>query len=212
VQCIGVVLAAYLVGSIPTGYVVGRARGIDIRQVGSGNIGATNAMRALGKPVGVAVLILDALKGALSVAFLPGFALRLAPAGGANPGEVLALGAALGAVLGHNYTCWLRFKGGKGIATSAGALLVLMPRALGLTALLWAAVFIVGRYVSLASVVAAMALPFVVWATGADRMLIGAAGVLGGLAVYKHRANLRRLCAGTEPRFGRAPSTPSSPP
>jgi glycerol-3-phosphate acyltransferase PlsY len=208
---IGVALAAYLIGSVPTGYLMGRARGVDIRKVGSGNIGATNVMRTLGKPIGIAVLLADALKGALPVALLPGLAARLGPGMGSGTGEGLALCAALGAVLGHNYTCWLRFKGGKGIATSAGALLVLMPKALGLTVLLWAVVMGFGRWVSLASVVAATALPFIVWGTGGSRTLIAAAAVLGAMAVYKHRANLQRLRAGTEPKFGRsAASNPTS--
>lgn len=210
---IALAVTAYLIGSVPTGYLLGRARGVDIRKLGSGNIGATNVLRALGKPAGIAVLVMDALKGALAVALLPRLAQHFAPAAaGAAHAEGLALCAAVAAVLGHNFTCWLRFKGGKGIATTAGALLVLMPLALGFTLLLWGLVFAVGRWVSLASVVAAIGLPFIVWATGNSRVLILAAAILGALAVYRHRANLERLCAGTEPRLGKFPPPTPPPP
>src|SRR5436305_1069529 len=110
---------AYLLGSIPTGYLVARSRGIDIRSVGSGNIGATNVFRVLGKPAGITVLLVDALKGFV--------ACRFVAFGPTAPSEAHQMVAGLFAILGHNYTCWLRFKGGKGVATTAGVLLALAP-------------------------------------------------------------------------------------
>ncbi len=201
---VAVAVAGYLMGSVPTGYLVARSRDVDIRKAGSGNIGATNVLRVLGKPAGILVLAIDALKGALACWLLPAAAIALAGAGAAPEVEGLRIVAGLAAILGHNYTCWLRFKGGKGIATSAGVLLVWMPAALGLALLVWVLVFLVSGYVSLASVVAAFALPFIVWLTGGSATLITVAAVLGALAIYKHRSNIQRLRAGTEHRFRRS--------
>lgn len=201
---VAVAVAGYLMGSVPTGYLVARSRDVDIRKVGSGNIGATNVLRVLGKPAGILVLAIDALKGALACWLLPAAAIALAGAEAAPEVEGLRIAAGLAAILGHNYTCWLRFKGGKGIATSAGVLLVWMPAALGLALLVWVLAFLVSGYVSLASVVAAFALPFIVWLTGGSATLIAVAAVLGALAIYKHRSNIQRLRAGTEHRFRRS--------
>ena len=194
---------AYLLGSIPTGYLVARTRGIDIRQVGSGNIGATNVVRVLGKPVGVAVLLADVLKGWLAVVLIPDLSfslLGLEPAGSAREHHQLL--AALAAVLGHNYTLWLRFRGGKGIATSAGVLLALVPWALLIITLVWVVVMALTRYVSLASICASLVLPFACWLTGESRTLIWVTAGMAALAIFKHRPNILRLLKGTESRFG----------
>lgn len=207
------VLAAaggYLLGSLPTGYLVGRARGVDVRTVGSGNIGATNVMRVLGKTAGLFVLAVDALKGLVAVAGL-GRALPASVGSGAAASDLVAVTAGVAAILGHNYPCWLGFKGGKGIATSAGVLLALMPAALGWCFGVWAVVFALSRYVSLASISAAAALPLATWWTGYGPLLSGLSLALGALAIVKHRANIRRLLDGTEPRWRRTSSTPSSP-
>ncbi len=201
-------VGGYLLGSLPTGYLVGRVRGVDVRTLGSGNIGATNVMRLLGTKAGLFVLAVDALKGFLAVAG-PGRGLLVGVGGGAAGGDLMAVTAGVAAILGHNYTCWLGFKGGKGIATSAGVLLALMPAALGICFLVWAAVVGLSRYVSLASICAAAALPVAAWWTGHGRLLIGVSLVLCALAIFKHRANLRRLLDGTEPRW-RRPATPPS--
>lgn len=192
---IGVALVSYLFGSIPTGYVAGRLRGVDIRTAGSGNIGATNVFRTLGKTAGIIVLVIDAFKGFAACRFVPLFF-------AASPPENLEIVGGLAAILGHNYTCWLKFKGGKGIATSAGVLLGWMPWGLALVLTVWLVVFAASRYVSLASIVAAVALPAAAWlTTGSFRMiLIGT--LVGAMAVYKHRSNIRRLLDGTEHRFG----------
>jgi glycerol-3-phosphate acyltransferase PlsY len=152
------VIIAYLLGSIPFGVLVAKAKGVDIRSAGSGNIGATNAMRVLGKPAGILVLLLDALKGYAAVAWLPvmlsrwlGECRRLIP--------VLPVIAGIGAVLGHNYTCWLKFKGGKGIATSAGVYLALAPWAVLIALVVFLLAVAVTRYVSVGSIAAAIALP-----------------------------------------------------
>jgi glycerol-3-phosphate acyltransferase PlsY len=192
-----------LLGSIPTGYLAGRAKGIDIRKVGSGNIGATNAFRILGKGPGALVLLVDALKGWAAVQLAAPFILQ-SVAGDTGPGvrEAAALLAGFTAVLGHNYTCWLGFKGGKGIATSAGVLAGLVPAALVSVLCVWIIIFILWRYVSLASISAAAVLPFAVGLTGYSWTLISVTAVMGALAIYKHKANIERLRKGTENRIG----------
>jgi glycerol-3-phosphate acyltransferase PlsY len=199
-------VAAYLLGSIPSGFLVAQARGVDIRKVGSGNIGATNVVRTLGKGPGILVLLMDALKGWLSVAALPRVVLALlAPSLSREPLalEALQIIGGLCAILGHNYTCWLQFKGGKGIATSAGVLLALVPWALLIILTLWFVLFSTTRYVSLASIAASAALPVASWLTLESRTKVIVAGVMGALAIYKHKGNIQRLLEGTEPRFQR---------
>ena len=197
-------IAAYLLGSIPTGYLVGKAKGVDIRKVGSGNIGATNVFRFLGKTAGIFVLLADALKGWAAVwGMAPFMADHLFPPG--SPGgarEWLAIVAGIFAILGHNYTCWLQFRGGKGIATTAGVLVALVPQALLAGLAVWIVVFAVGRYVSLASIVAAAVLPFAVWLTRGTPTLIVITACLGALAIYRHKGNIQRLLNGTENRSG----------
>ncbi len=203
------VVASYLLGSIPTGFVVGMSRGIDIRKVGSGNIGATNVLRALGKPAGIFVLLMDALKGWVAVAVVgPLVAKWLVPGAGPLTREWLLICAAVAAILGHNYTCWLYFKGGKGIATSAGVLLALVPWSLLIIFCVWVLVFAMSRYVSLASISAAVALPFAAWLTGESLVLVFVFAGLSALAVYKHKGNIRRLLQGTENRFGARAGVP----
>ncbi len=193
-------LIAYFIGSIPTGYLWARAKGVDIRSLGSGNIGATNVFRFLGKGPGIAVLLIDALKGFVPAKFLP--ALLLDAASQPTKAQTIAIVAGLFAVIGHNYTCWLRFKGGKGIATSAGVLIAWVPLALLITLGSWILVLAISRYVSLASVLAAVVLPLAVFATRQPGYMVGIATVLSALAIYKHRTNIQRLLQGTEHRFG----------
>jgi glycerol-3-phosphate acyltransferase PlsY len=212
-------LGAYLLGSIPTGFLVAKARGIDIRSVGSGNIGATNAMRVLGKPAGIAVLLLDAAKGFLSVVILPNVFvllifqvpspdyLRSYQSFNEEPNAIqnkIELIAGIFAVLGHNYTCWLKFKGGKGIATTAGVYLALAPEALGIALAVFILAILVTRYVSVGSIVAAIALPTAVWILQPHNLFLGiVTTALGALAIYKHKSNIQRLMAGTESRLGK---------
>ena len=208
-----VAIAAYLLGSVPTGFLVARARGIDIRAAGSGNIGATNAMRVLGKPAGIFVLLMDALKGYVACAWLPPLIFNwLAPHYSGlfvdfkiQPVELQVrfhVVAGIFAVLGHNYTCWLKFKGGKGIATSAGVYLALAPLPLLIAMVVFILALLATRYVSVGSMAAAVALTAAVWMLTPHKVLLGiVTTVLGVLAIYKHKGNLQRLAAGTESRL-----------
>ena len=195
---------AYLLGSIPTGYLAGRMRGVDIRQSGSGNIGATNVMRVLGKPAGICVLIIDGLKGYAACAWIADLVLHWFPAH-AGEDTALRITAGLAAILGHNFTCWLRFRGGKGIATSAGVLAALVPGALIIIATIWVLVFAFSRYVPLASIAASFALPFATWITLRNVSYTIVTSAMAALAIYKHRSNIQRLVQGTEHRFGSKP-------
>ena len=200
-----IAFGAYLLGSIPAGYLVARMRGIDIRSVGSGNIGATNVFRILGPAAGSGVLMVDGLKGYAACGWLaPLLTRQLAPAAdvGANLPDYLSLVAGACAVLGHNYTCWLKFKGGKGIATSAGVLAALVPWSFVIILTVFLVTFATFRFVSLASIAAALALPFAVWLTHESAVKIAVTTAMAVLAIYKHRANIRRLLKGTEPRLG----------
>jgi acyl phosphate:glycerol-3-phosphate acyltransferase len=199
-----IALFSYLIGSIPSGYLVAKSQGIDIRQHGSKNIGATNVLRVMGKKWGYLVFFCDSFKGFASVklgALIAAHALLSPVLGGVI--------AAIACILGHNYTIWLRFKGGKGIATSGGVVLALFPVLVVLcVAVIWFVVFFAGRYVSLASIAAAVALPCVVFlATGKNGsdfwILFGFSALIGALAIWRHQSNIGRLVKGTESRFGK---------
>ena len=183
------VVGSYLLGSIPTGFLWAKARGIDIRKVGSGNIGATNVMRALGKGPGSAVLLIDAAKGFLPVFWAQG------------RGIELQMVCCIAVIAGHNWTCWLKFKGGKGVATSAGALAAMLPVPLLCGLAVWGVVFGLSRYVSLASVCGAVALPVATWWQKPEFFWLTV--FLSAIVIYKHKANLQRLLAGTENRVGK---------
>ena len=189
------VLAAYLLGAIPNGLLIARLKGVDLQKVGSGNIGATNVFRCVGKGWGVLAFVLDAVKG-----FVPAFCFpRLLEA--APPWLGLACGVA--AVAGHNWPVWLKFKGGKGVSTSAGMLLGIAPAAVGIGFAVFALTVALTRIVSLGSILAAVAVPTAyLWMNGTDnRLLAGALVLMGGLVIVKHRANVGRLLKGTEPRI-----------
>ena len=208
-----VALGAYLLGSIPFGFLVAKAKGIDIRSVGSGNIGATNAMRVLGKPAGIFVLLMDAAKGFFAAKFLWCFVFIFIYEGKSDeavqqaawnlPIWNLPIVAGIFAVLGHNYTCWLKFKGGKGIATTAGVYLALAPWAVLVGLVVFILAVLLTRYVSVGSIAAAIALPVTVWIMTPQNIFLGIVSTaLGALAVYKHKSNIQRLMAGTENRLG----------
>lgn len=185
--------AGYLLGGIPFSYLAGRlARGVDLRTLGSGNLGATNALRELGWRWGVGVLVLDAAKGWAAVAL----AARLAP------GPWWPLAAGLAAVLGHSFTPYLGLRGGKGVATSAGVFLALAPAATLLALAGFVVVLLAGRIVSLASLAAALILPLaVLWRQPSERGLLVFALGAAVLIWVRHRGNLARLARGEEPRF-----------
>ena len=203
-------LAAYLIGSIPTGFLVAKAKGVDIRAVGSGNIGATNAMRVLGKPAGIYVMIVDCAKGFIACVLAAIYFDYCVPGPDYFDDAYWVLSkrlmviAGIFAVLGHNYTCWLKFKGGKGIATTAGVYLALAPAALGIALAVFIVAVLTTRYVSVGSISAAIAVSAAVWILPPHNLLLGiVTTALGALAVYKHKSNIQRLMAGTENRLGR---------
>jgi glycerol-3-phosphate acyltransferase PlsY len=196
-----VAVGAYLLGSLPTGFLVAKLMGVDIRTAGSGNIGATNAFRVLGRGPGAFVLIVDAVKGCLAVVF----AAFGGPLLGGTPAEhtdYFQVVGGLSVILGHNYTCWLKFKGGKGIATSAGVVMTLLFKPFLVAFVVWLVVFALSRYVSLASIAAAVALPVATWFLDPRPLMFWVAVAMGTLAIYKHRGNIQRLRAGTENRIG----------
>ena len=206
VMALGVSLIGYLFGSLPTGHLVGRFLGVDITKHGSGNIGATNVLRVLGRRWGYLVFFIDALKGFLAVraAF---YLVQIAKIGVEHI-ELVGILAAIMCILGHTFPIWLRFKGGKGVATSAGALLGLMPAAIVAIFFVWLIIFQLTRYVSLASVGAAVALPVVVGIlimrkSVTDAALLYFSVIIAGVVIWRHRSNLKRLVNGTERRFSR---------
>jgi acyl phosphate:glycerol-3-phosphate acyltransferase len=191
---LALVLLAYLMGAIPTGLIVARLRGVDIQRAGSGNIGATNVLRSVGPWAALLVALVDPLKGMLAV-LVPTWL-------GLGPWWVAA--AALAAVVGNGYNVFLRFRGGKGVATSFGAFLVIDPWVTGLAALIFAFTLAFGRMVSLASLVGVASAPWMLWALGdAQTSKVVLAFALASLIVWRHRDNLARLAAGTERRLGR---------
>ena len=204
---LGVLLiASYLLGSIPFGYLAGQLVGIDIRQVGSGNVCATNVVRVLGKRYGYSVFALDFLKGFGAVRISMLMASGWPPEW--NSPEIFGIVAAMSSVLGHMYPPWLKFKGGKGVATSAGALLALTPVATLIGVAIWIIVIWLTRYVSLASITAAVVLPFVILVVSRQgqnkgRPLVYSSACVAAVVIWRHRSNLMRLIRGTEPRFTR---------
>lgn len=210
----GLGLAAYLLGAVPFGYLVGRARGVDVRTVGSRNIGATNVFRCVGKSWGILTFLLDVLKGFVPAFFFP---MILATFGAAPEEAALAalpgLAYMILAIVGHNWPVYLGFKGGKGVATSAGGLLGVAPAAVGVGAGVWVLLFVLARYVSVASIGAALAVAASGWwlYRGAGWILPAVLTALGLLAVLRHKGNIARLRAGTENRItlGRKTRNPS---
>jgi len=202
----GVLLGSYLLGSIPFGYVAGKIRGIDIRKIGSGNIGATNVVRVLGKRYGYSVFVLDFLKGFGAVKISMSIATDARPEW-ASP-EIFGIFAAIASVIGHSFPVWLKFRGGKGVATSAGALFGLIPLAALIGIVIWVLIFWFTRYVSVASVVAAATLPLVILIMTRLNQIHGNALFysslgLAAVVMWRHRSNFSRLMHGSEPRFTR---------
>jgi len=201
-----VVLVSYLLGSIPAGYVAGRIAGIDIRHAGSGNIGATNVTRVLGKRYGYPVFVVDFLKGLMAVSISILVEKRVQPV--LVPTELLGIVAAISCVIGHSFPVWLSFKGGKGVATSMGALFGLVPFVALIGVAVWVITFEMTRYVSVASMTAALAVPISILILMPLKQTGGAVLLyfsicLAALVIFRHRSNLSRLVRGTEPRFKR---------
>jgi len=200
-----VALVSYLAGAIPFSYIAGRVfGGVDLRRHGSGNLGATNTFRVLGAKIALGVLVLDVAKGFVPVVLAPAVA-----GTGAIPGEWLMLTAAFFAVIGHMFSVFVSFAGGKGIATTAGAFAALAPWALLAAAAVFAIVFAAGRIVSLASIVSAIAFPvavFLLHETGiapAPWPLRAASILISAVVLLKHRSNMKRILRGEESVLGR---------
>ena len=188
---ISLVIASYLLGSIPTGLLLSKAVGVDIRATGSGNIGATNVYRTLGRRIGLLTLLGDCLKG-----LVPVLAARCLGVSG-----IWLMATGLAAFLGHVYTVFLRFKGGKGVATALGVFLGVAPLAVLLCIAVFALVLVKWRYVSLASISAAAAMPFVVVLVDRKPPIIAMTILIAALVIWKHRDNIGRIKSGTENRF-----------
>lgn len=185
-------VAAYLLGSVPSGFIFGRLAGVDVRRTGSGNIGATNVARVLGKGVGLLTLIADVAKGLVPVLLARWLFME----------DWLIAGIAAAAFLGHLYPVFLRFQGGKGVATALGAMLAIAWPATLVLVFVFAGVVLSSRRVSLASITAATAAPFVLWALFYPPAFIALGVFLASMIILRHRDNIRRLLAGSEPRFG----------
>jgi acyl phosphate:glycerol-3-phosphate acyltransferase len=187
-----IVSIGYLVGSIPFAFLLSRRRGIDLRTVGSGNVGATNVLRTSGVPMAVAAMILDALKG--SIAVLVAARMSIGPA--------TPVAAGLASVIGHIYPVWLGFRGGKGVATAAGVFGVLAPAALAVASGVFILAVLITRYVSVGSLAGAVTLAVAAAASGGSAAVAAGAIATAVVIVHRHRGNLSRLVAGTERRVG----------
>ena len=186
-----VVAAAYLIGSIPTGLLLGKAYGIDVRKEGSGNIGATNLYRTVGRKVGIITLIGDCLKGFIPVILVTFSAL---------PPEFAAW-VGLGAFCGHVFSIFLKFRGGKGVATALGVFLALAPLAVAIALALFAILMFLWRYVSLGSISAAAAMPLAVFFLGGSGTLTTVTAIISLIVIIRHHENIRRLLSGSENKF-----------
>jgi len=196
------IILAYLLGSIPTAYIFGKIlKGIDIRRHGSGNVGATNVFRTVGKVSGIIVLVIDFLKGFIAVTLLPFYLQKFLPEPIASYpfNIVIFLGAA--AVCGHIWTVFLGFKGGKGVATMAGVVAGLSAAVLFSCLGVWILVFAIWRYVSLASIVVAVILPIFAIASGGDLYFLIFCAIFSIIGIYRHRENIKRLIQGTEKKL-----------
>jgi glycerol-3-phosphate acyltransferase PlsY len=186
------IVAAYLLGSVPSGFIFGRLVGVDVRRTGSGNIGATNVARVLGKGPGLLTLIADVAKGLVPVLLARWLSME----------DWLIAGIAAAAFLGHLYPIFLRFQGGKGVATALGSMLAIAWPATLVLILVFAGAVLSSRRVSLGSITAAAAAPFVLWALFYPPAFIALGAFLASMIILRHRDNISRLLAGSEPRFG----------
>lgn len=189
---------AYFFGAVPFGLLVAKSRGVDIREKGSGNIGATNVFRVIGKGWGIFTFVLDALKG-----FIPAFVFPLL--GNVDPVYGVLFG--ITAILGHSFPVYLKFKGGKGVATSAGMLLGTAPLTVAVGLGVWIVTMVLSRYVSLASILAAASVGISVWFFDNHIVVNVALTIIAVLVIWLHRANIKRLMNGTENRFGKKKET-----
>lgn len=197
-------VVGYLLGALPFGYLVAKAKGVNIFEVGSKNPGATNVRRVLGHGPGNVVLFLDAAKGALAVGLFPALH-AMTPRACALDADsllILKITGLVAAILGHSFSCFTGFKGGKSVATGAGGFLVLFPLGMGIGFMVFAVTLALSRYVSLASMLGAASLPFAAFAFKQPSPVISIAAMVAAFVIYRHRANIMRIRAGTESKVG----------
>jgi acyl phosphate:glycerol-3-phosphate acyltransferase len=194
-------LVGYLLGSLPFGYLVARAKGVNIFEVGSRNPGATNVRRVLGKGPGNLVLFLDALKGALASG-LPLLWYWKRDGAFSPESELVAITGVVAALLGHSFSCFTHFKGGKGVATGAGGFVVVFPIGMLIAIAVWIATALVSRFVSLASMFGAVSLPITAFILQRSTVLVTVTALIALFVIFRHRANISRLMAGTESKIG----------
>ena len=197
-------VSGYLLGALPFGYLVARGKGVNIFEVGSKNPGATNVRRVLGHGPGNLVLFLDAAKGALAAGLFPLLYVLGLHSGPFDADGLLALKmmGLVAAIVGHSCSCFTRFKGGKSVATGAGGFLVLFPLGMGIGFVIFGLTLALSRYVSLASMLAAAALPFAAFAFKQPSPVISMSAMVAAFVIYRHRANLARIRSGTESKVG----------
>jgi glycerol-3-phosphate acyltransferase PlsY len=191
----------YLLGSLPFGYLVARAKGVNIFEVGSKNPGATNVRRVLGSTSGNLVLFLDALKGAVASGW-PLLWSWTHNGSITHTVEVVAIAGVVAALLGHSFSCFTHFKGGKGVATGAGGFLLVFPLGMMIAIAVWVATVLLTRFVSLASMLGAVSLPVAAVVMQRSTVLISVTAVIAAFVIYRHRANVARLLSGTESKIG----------
>lgn len=199
VLLLAVIASSYLLGSIPTSYIFGKLfKGVDIREHGSGNVGATNVYRVVGKLPGFIVLALDLAKGLIPVTLFSGFLLNR---GAGFDRETIQVFLGASVIAGHIWTIFLRFKGGKGVATAAGVVLGIEPKFLILALLIWIIVFVIIRYVSTSSICSALSIPVIFALSGASSKLVIFTAVISFIIIYRHRPNIERLIRGEEKKI-----------
>jgi glycerol-3-phosphate acyltransferase PlsY len=186
------IVVAYIVGSVPFAFLLARRRGIDLRQVGSGNVGASNVLRTSGAPRAVLAMCLDAAKGSVAVVI----------ANGMTSGTATPVAAGLASVIGHIYPVWLGFRGGKGVATAAGVFAVLTPIAVAIAGAVFVVSVWISRYISVGSMAAAIALALTAVVSHAPQPVVAGAILAALIIMHRHRGNLARVMAGTEHRVG----------
>jgi len=208
-KVIAAIILGYLIGAMPTAYIFGRIlKGIDIRKYGSGNVGATNAFRVLGRFPGILVLLLDVLKGLFVIIFISDYFMPPLDVSGANTFRIIT---GIAAIVGHNWTVFLNFKGGKGVAVSLGVLVGLCTRnpalwvVIGASVLVWLLVFLASRIISLSSISASIALPVFTVIFRISPELVILAAILCIFSLWRHKSNIRRLMQGSEPRLSLSP-------
>jgi glycerol-3-phosphate acyltransferase PlsY len=216
-------VVGYLLGSLPWGYLVARAKGVNIFEVGSKNPGATNVRRVLGAGPGNLVFALDAMKGAVAAGW-PCFKVNWTSADGAlksfhvafalGDSDTIpaAIAGLIGALLGHSFSCFTKFRGGKGVATATGGFLVLVTGPVLIAAAVWALTFFTTRYVSLASILAAVTVPVATFFLSSSSLLLGLTALIGVFVVIRHRTNIQRLLNGTESKFVKKSPAPAPAP